>query len=170
MRNTAQRIMPFLALLVAGTCSAQNPEPAPSYYKLDFVLKEVEGGKVLNSRAYSMIVSTDKSSSASIRTNSKVPISTVPGQFTYSDIGVNIDCNSIREVQRELSLVVSADVTNTQRETPGSMNPVIRSNRWTSRVVVPLKRSTTLFSSDDNVTKGQLQLELTATLIVQPPN
>ena len=84
----------FLALiLLAGTCFAQNPE-ASKFYKLDFVVKEVEGTKVLNSRAYSMIVSTEKSSPpSSIRTGSRVPTPTSAGntQFTYIELGVNID-------------------------------------------------------------------------------
>ena len=55
----------FVALiLLAGSCSGQNPE-SPKFYKLDFVVKEVEGAKVLNARAYSMIVSTEKSTQAS---------------------------------------------------------------------------------------------------------
>ena len=47
---------------------------------------------------------------------------------------------------------------------PGSA-PMIRQNRWTSNVVVPLKKPTVIFSSDDLTTKHQMQLELTATPI-----
>ena len=66
----------FLALaLTAGTCFAQNPEP-PKFYKLEFVLKEVEAAKVLNARSYSITVSTDTSQHSSIRTGSKVPTPT----------------------------------------------------------------------------------------------
>jgi hypothetical protein len=170
MRTNSQRVIPAIAfLLLAGKCLAQDP--APNFYKLDFALKELESGKVMNTRSYSLIVSTDKNSpSTSIRTNSKVPISTTPGQFSYYDVGVNIDCSLIKEAQRDLALTVSAEIITTQREGSGLSNPVVRSNRWTSRVAVPLKKPTTLFSSDDTVTKGQLQLELTATQIVQSAN
>jgi hypothetical protein len=171
MRNNSPRTVSlFFFVLLAGRCFAQGPEPAPSFYKLDFALKEVENGKVTNTRTYSMIVSTDKGSpSTSVRTNSKVPMSTAPGQFNYYDVGVNIDCSAIRELPRELALSVTAEITTTQRDASGLGNPVVRSNRWGSRVAVPLKKPTTLFSSDDTVTKGQLQLELTATPILQTP-
>src|SRR5712691_8359017 len=91
----------FLALaLMAGTSFAQNPEP-PKFYKLDFVVKEVEGTKVLNARSYSITVSTDASSPhSSIRTGSKVPTPTgTTGQFTFIDLGVNIDCGPVKAVQ-----------------------------------------------------------------------
>jgi hypothetical protein len=170
MRNNSPRLRSlFVFLLLAGKCFAQNSDPAPNFYKLDFALKEVENGKVTSTRNYSMMISTDNGPSTSVRTNSKVPIATSSGQFNYYDVGVNIDCSAVRELPRELALRVTAEITTTQREASGAGTPVVRSNRWVSRVVVPLKKPTTLFSSDDAVTKGQLQLDLTATQILQTP-
>jgi hypothetical protein len=166
IRNWSVR---FLALaLLAGTCFAQNPEP-PKFYKLDFVLKEVEAAKVLNARSYSITVSTDTSSPhSSIRTGSKVPTPTGgAGQFTFVDVGVNIDCASVKAEQNELSLAVTAEVSSILQEStmaPGA-HPVIRQNKWTSSVVVPIKKPTVIFASDDTTTKRQMQLELTATPI-----
>ncbi len=80
-------------------------------------------------------------------------------------MGVNIDCRSIKGVQRDLALNVSVDISSMIQEptTPGY--PVIRQNKWTSNVIVPVKKPTVLFSSDDATTKRQMQLELTATPI-----
>ncbi len=44
--------------------------------------------------------------------------------------------------------------------------PTIRQNRWTSVTIVPLKKPTLLFSSDDPMSKRQMQLELTVTPIM----
>ena len=156
----------LLALLVStGTCFAQSPES--KFYKLDFVVKEIEGTKVLNARAYSTTVSTDKSSPSSlIRTGSRVPVPTSPDgkQFNFSEVGVNIDCRSVQEVGGELSMIVTAEVTTTlQESTTGP--PIHRQNKWTAAAVVPLRKPTVLFSSDDATTKRQMQLELTATPI-----
>jgi hypothetical protein len=41
--------------------------------------------------------------------------------------------------------------------------PVTRQNQWRSAVVIPVKKPTVVFSSDDVSSKRQLQLELTAT-------
>jgi hypothetical protein len=48
---------------------------------------------------------------------------------------------------------------------PASTPPVIRSTRWSADVIVPFRKATMLFSSDDAMSKRQLQMELTATPI-----
>ena len=170
LQITNWRVPFFVAVAMMGpTCFAENSDP-PKFYKLEFVVKEVEGPKVLNARAYSMTVSSDSSSPASsIRTGSKVPMASSPGssQFTFFDLGVNIDCRSIKPAQNELSLIVTADVSSMQLESPPSAasQPVIRQNRWSSVVIVPIKKPTVIFSADDLTTKRQMQLELTATPI-----
>ena len=155
-----KRFLPFI--LLAGTCFAQNPDAA-KFYKLDFVVKEVEGAKVLNARSHSMIVSTDKSAQpGSIRSGSKVPYATSVGQFNYAEVGVNIDCRSVQELPGELSMIITADISSTAQEQATS-NPVIRQNRWNSTVLIPVRKPTVVFSSDDLTTKRQMQLEVTAT-------
>ena len=80
----------LLGCILGAMALGQPPAADPiSYYRIDFVIKEVEGGKVLNSRAYSMTTSTSPRNS-SIRTGSKVPYETVKGQYNYSDVGINI--------------------------------------------------------------------------------
>ncbi len=171
VRITNWRVLFFVAAAVMRpVCFAEDSE-SPKFYKLEFVVKEVEGPKVLNARAYSMTVSTDSSSPpSSIRTGSKVPIPSSPGssQFTYMDLGVNIDCRSIKPAQNELSLIVTADVSSLQTESPPPAVPnvmVIRQNKWSSAIIVPIKKPTVIFSADDLTTKRQMQMELTATPI-----
>ena len=86
-------------VLMAGAALAQNEasksEQPPRYYRLDFVVKEVEDGKVINGRSYSTIMQSGERSTAQIRTGSRVPVTiTGPGasNIQYFDIGVNIDC------------------------------------------------------------------------------
>ena len=176
MLKTSASIAPVLAFAMAsGISFAQEPE-APKgpelskFYKLEFVVKEVEAGKVLNTRAYSMTVEANATGgrASSIRTGTKVPYSSGANQWNYADVGVNIDCSSVRQAQRDLSLSVSADISSVQTEAGASetsMRPIIRQNRWSSSVIVPLARPTVLFSSDDPASKRQMQLELTANLV-----
>jgi len=173
----------LMAALVAGASFAQSEgakpaePPAPKYFRLDFVVKELESGKVLNSRAYSMTISTDPQKS-SIRAGSRVPVSTKSGansESTYIDIGVNIDCSFAKEVQNQLALNVAADISTAANDTstvPAGLGgglanapglPIIRQNKWTGNVLAPLRKATTIFSADDAATKRQMQLELTAT-------
>jgi hypothetical protein len=167
----------LLAVIVAGACPGQS-QPAkaeaaaePRYFDLDFVVKEVEGGKTINARAYSMTVSTDRERT-SIRSGNRVPVPTAPRtgsggvstQITYVDVGTNIDCWNTKEIQGQLTLMVTAEVSSAA-ETSDAPAPVIRQVRWNSPVIVPLKKPTVIFSSDDPTSKRQMQLELTATPI-----
>jgi len=157
-------IIGITALLVAGLCLAQTPETKPNetkFYKLDFAVKELEAGKVVNSRTYSTSVATN--GKASVRTQDRVQVSGgKPGEWSYIDVGVNIDCNLMLAGPNTVSMHVTADVS-------GFVNPEhdrnIVQNRWSSDVVTQLRKATTLFSSDGASSKRQTQLEVTVTPI-----
>ena len=155
----------FLSTIVmAGACLAQSTAEELKYYRLDFVVKELESGKVINARSYSTTVSTGGTGASVIRSGNKVPISTGgagPGSLTYLDIGVNIDSRAAREIQEQLALNVSAEISSIATEPP-SNPPLVRQTKWESNVIVSLRKPTTVFSSDDPTLKRQLQLELTA--------
>lgn len=155
----------LLALaLAAASCAAQSPELA-KFYKLDFIMKEVENNKVIASHAYSLMVSNDKANSSSLRAGSKVPVEVVTNSIQFYDAGVNIDCRNVREENNELSLYVTAEISTTIRENPANERqpPVMRQNKWSSMVLIPLRKPTVIFSSDDPSSKRQMQFELTAT-------
>ncbi len=173
--------LPLAALtLASGLSFAQSQDASkanepPKFYRLEFVVKEVDGGKVLNTRTYSITVSTDpRDSSTQIRAGGRVPIQTTtagPTSIQYLDIGVNIDCSNVKEVDRGLSLRVSADISSVPSEPAASttgppLPPTLRQNRWAAMTIVPLKKPTLIFSSDDPTSKRQMQLELTATSIL----
>lgn len=149
--------------LLAGTCFAEDAPPPTKFYKLDFVIKEVEGSKVLNARTYSAVVSTERGAdSCSIRTGSKVPYFTGK-ENTYLDVGVGIDCRSVKEAPGGLNLRIDADVSSVVQESTTTANlPFVRQNKWASNVTVPIKKPTLIFSSDDLTSKHQMQVELTA--------
>jgi hypothetical protein len=167
MRKTQTWSLGLLGLAIAaGSCLGQVVD-ATKFYKLEFVVKEVEGAKVVNSRSYFMTVPVDLpgqggSGGASIRTSNRVPLGT-PGssQFSYTDVGVNLDCKTLRETQLGVSVYLTADITTNSIE-PAFPAPVMRSNRWSSTVVVPVKKPTVVYASDDATSKRQMQLELTA--------
>lgn len=167
MLNT--RYLLTLALL-GGTCFAQTPESPKEparFYKLDFVVKELDGNRLVNARTYSTTASTEERFNCAIRTGSKVPVGAPGASVTHDvDVGVSIDCRSLKEIRNELSMAVTADITSMAQESTTSPGyPVIRQNRWSSNVIVPMKKPTVIFSSDDTTTKHQLQVELTATPI-----
>jgi len=150
-----------LALVAVGLAQDNKPvETSSGYFRLEFVVKELDGGKVVNARAYSTIMSTEKGGQSSIRTGSRVPSQNAAG---YVDVGINFDCRAPKVVGNDFAVYVSAEINSVAE--PASTPPVTRTNRWGGDVIVPLKKPTVVFSSDDAASKRQMQLELTATPI-----
>lgn len=154
------------AVLFAQPATPQSEaKPEPKFFTLNFVVREVEGGKPLNTRAFAMTVASIPGNQM-IRAGAKVPVSTGGTSFQFYDLGVNIDCRAVREVGSSLMMNVSAEVSSLVLPTDGALSqPTVRQNRWNSEAVIPLKKPTVIFSSDDLASKRTLQLEVTATPI-----
>jgi hypothetical protein len=173
MLNTTKLWAPFLiSAMLAGTCLAQsekNKDEQQKFYRLDFVIKEIAEDKVVNARSYSIMISTGHSGDQ-IRVGNKIPRQTgsPTNPYDYIDVGVSIDCMSAREVENQLALVVRAEVSNVapgQTAGSGLVPPLLRQNKWSSDVILPLRKPTVIFSSDDPTSTHKMQVELTATPI-----
>lgn len=128
-------------------------KPPAKFYKLDFVLKEVDGDRVLNSRAYSMSMSTE-STPSSIRAIAK----TAEGV----DTGVQIDVRNLREMQNQVSLNLMAKVTGVgEKDAPS--HSVVREFQWGSDVLVPIRKATVVYRSESTTSTSQMEVEVTAT-------
>lgn len=156
-----------LAVYLALPALAQDAaKDNVKFYKLDFLVKELDDNKVVSAKSYSAYTAADeKSRGASIRTGNRVPYQPTAGSYQYADIGVNIDCQSAREAGGQLILIIVADISSIPGGAEAAPNalPMVRQNRWNSMVLVPIGKATTLFSSDDLNSKRKMQLEVTAT-------
>ena len=143
---------------------ADDSGPA-KFYRLDFVVQEVEGTKVVNSREYSITDAIDiPPTRSSIRTSSQVPIRVAPSLQTQQfSIGVDIDVDRTKEVGGGLALNVDASITNLSSQGQPDAIPIIRKQHWSATVLIPLKKATVIFSSDDFSSTHKMQLVLTAT-------
>lgn len=168
-------------VMVGGVFQGQDrkDETAPSdgrHYQVVFVAQELEGGKIINSRRYEtdMALQGEKSGSGSIRTGSKIPLATgsysgaqsqVQTQFTYIDVGVNLDFNHAHLEGDRVFLFITAEISSAGAESiiGGVHEPIIRQNKWSAGVTVPLGKPTVIFSSDDVSSKRTMQIELTVT-------
>lgn len=167
----------FLASAFASRALAQDEpkaaEPAKAaesahYYHLDLVVQELgTDGKPTNSRTYTTTVSTDNRGSASIRTESKIPIVTGSAsgntQFQYQDVGVKIDAQRAHEIDRQLSLDLTADISTVAERDPTLHQPIFRENKWQALVLIPVGKPTVVFTSDTLDSKGSMRLVVTAT-------
>lgn len=177
----------FVTMAFGRMSFAQESTPAPEptkasqapahFYHLDFVVQELGAdGKPTNSRSYTATVSTDPHvREMSIRTGSKIPIATgsfgssqalVNTQWQYVDVGVNIDARNAREIGRQLSFDLIAEVSSVGATNDASLHqPVIRQNKWQASVLIPIGKATVVFTSDSLDSKGSMQVVVTATAL-----
>lgn len=155
--------------------SARIAKP-PEAYHLDFSLNELEDGKKINTRQYSMNVLALQSGprlpigyDKDLKIGTKIPIETDQGKMEYIDIGTSIRCQIFLDESGLTTLDARADVTSIvprgEKEiyTPASRNPMLRQLQIQSSGTVTLGKLTSLGTVDDPDSKRQFQLEVTVT-------
>lgn len=132
-------------------------------YRLDFSVNELEDGKKLNSRQYSMNLNSDSSNEVKIGT--RVPVEAKHDQIEYLDVGTNI-WSRLDDHSGQVDLVVRADISNfaipdqSQGHEP---RPVIRQFKINAGTLATLGKPMVIGSVDDPNSKRQFQLEVTVT-------
>jgi hypothetical protein len=144
-----------------------------SDYRLDFKISEMEDGKKLNSRTYTLLIEPHET--GKLRIGTRVPIQTggqENKQITYIDVGQNIDCQVRTESERVVGLNVDVDFTNfgmsiELRNAGGatSGNPVLQQFRVTTKTDLEIGKPTVINTFDDPSSKRTFQIEVTATRV-----
>jgi hypothetical protein len=176
MTMKASTLLTMLTVAAAPAClMAQDnaPKPPDHYYKLNLTVEQTnDAGQVTNTRSYVATIMTG-GGTQEIRTGSKVPIETGTDkgstQFQYIDVGVMFDVRNVREVGDKLGFTLVTEVSSVAgQKSIGDMptavgEPIIRSDKWNSNVLIPMGKPTVVSSADDLDDKGKMQVELTAT-------
>jgi hypothetical protein len=146
--------------------SAPAAERPMHPYRADFVISELEDGKRINARHYSMLLNAGGWNKIQIGT--KVPVSTgssVPGQsqFEYLDVGTSIDCRLI-ESGDDLAIDVRTEFSNLSGpEEQHSPQPFIRQVSLHGNTLVVSGKPVVIGVVDDPSSHRQFQLEATVT-------
>lgn len=144
-------------------------------YRLDFSVNELDDGKKVNSRHYSMDVDVGNGHEIKIGTRVPVPIAThendnhavsplINTQFQYMDIDTHIWC-SLKEHGDEVELSVGSEMSRIGTA-PGYENksqPIIRHMKIDGSTVLTAGKPIVIGSVDDPNSTHQYQLEVTAT-------
>ena len=142
-------------------------------YRLDFTLNELEDGKKINSRQYS--INLNGGDHSDIKIGSRVPVeSNKAGEYQYLDVGTSIWCRTrdYRDVSwlgDDLLLDVQADISNfaggdQPRQVPGPMpGPPIRQMKINANTIAVVGKQLSLGAVDDPNSKRQFQLEVLVT-------
>ncbi len=140
--------------------SLPDAEKAVDAYRLDFTVSELEDGKKLNSRQYSMYLNNEDSDEIKIGT--RVPAEVKQGEFQYLDVGTNIWCR-IAERANGLAVNVRAEISNFAMPEQQQSRPVLRQLQIKASSLAQIGKPLVLGSVDDPNSKRQFQLEVTVT-------
>jgi hypothetical protein len=140
--------------------SAEAQEKPINAYRLDFSVNELEDGKKINSRQYSMNLNSGDTNQ--IRIGTRVPVEAKQGEFTYLDVGTTIK-SRLREHDNGLMLDVWCDVSNFALPDQQNQNPhpAVRQLQINASTTVFPGKPMMVGSVDDPNSKRQFQLEVT---------
>ena len=142
---------------------SKHAEKPVHAYRVDFSLNELEDGKKINTRQYSVNVNSDESNEIKIGT--RVPVESKEGEFQYMDVGTNVWCR-IEERSDGVALSVRAENSNfaiPDQGTGHDARPVIRQLKISGSTLALLGKPMIVGSMDDPNSKRQFQLEVTVT-------
>jgi hypothetical protein len=139
-------------------------------YRLDFSLNEMEDGKTINTRHYSMNLTQGEGNE--IKIGARVPVTTgssnnpTTTQYQYLDVGTRIDAR-LEALGGETKLHVNSEVSNLDTTTDQHLGPVsapiIRQIKIEGSTLLVVGKPILIGSVDDPNSKRQFQLEVTAT-------
>jgi hypothetical protein len=144
------------------SAAAERDKPVHAY-RLDFSVNELEDGKKINSRQYSLNLNADDANEIKIGT--RVPVEAAHEQFQYMDVGTSIWCR-IGERPDGIPMTVRADISNfaiPDQGTGHESRPVVRQFKINASTLAVPGKPIVVGSVDDPNSKRQFQLEVTVT-------
>jgi hypothetical protein len=132
-------------------------------YRLDISINELEDGKKVNARHYSINTTSDASTGPQIlQIGTRVPVQSEEGKFTYLDVGTRITAR-IASWVTPMTVNVSADISSfaTPDEATKGGHPLLRQVRIEGTVPISMEKPTVVGTADDPGSKREFQLEVT---------
>jgi hypothetical protein len=140
-------------------------------YKMAFSIYELQDGKKINQRDYSLLVEANGRGANTLKIGTKVPIDAGNGGMTYADVGFEMRCSADETVNNKLEVSLDMTVTNfaipeqnTDPRTAGS-RPVLRGVTQRVSAVINPGKPQILTTMDDVNSNKRMQVELTATKV-----
>lgn len=179
IKKTGMAALVLVLALAAAitTVSAQEPgttkaaaevEKSAHAYRLEFLIGEMEDGKKINSRQYSMNLNAGDNNE--IRIGTRVPFEQKQGEYIYLDVGTNIWCQikdhaDLAWLGNDVSLRVRSEISNFALPEQQRQNdrPLLRQLKIDASTVAVLGKPVVLGSVDDPNSRRQFQLEVTVT-------
>jgi hypothetical protein len=158
----------------------QAPQVPPrTAYKLEYVINELENGKKVESRNYTLYATPERSCSS--RLGTRVPYKTTSAdgkmpQTQYYNVGTNIDCrvtpvsDTLAEVSTSIS--ISSPVMRTaqegERASTVAGEPLLRDVSGQGATILAVGKPLTIFDLDEPNSHRTFQVQLTVTRVFPP--
>ncbi len=171
-------VLTSLSLLQAQDASPRKDagepvhHPVTKVFKVSYSIYELEDGKKINERNYTLPVRTagdNAPRSSNLRIGTRVPVTVKEHEVTYLDVGINIECDVTEQADKfivftglEIDYIVSADPN---AELHAMSTPVLRGIKERSTTLVSPGKPTLVTSIDDINSKKRTQVEVTVTRI-----
>jgi hypothetical protein len=116
----------FLPLILMVAHAQEQPVPerkAPAIYRVDITLRD---GSAQKARHFSMLLEAE--GGGKINSGTRLPVRNSKGDYTYIDVGVNVDCR-VRERGGLVLLSGNIEISNAPPQGEAGAPPAIRQIR-----------------------------------------
>jgi hypothetical protein len=136
-----------------------------SAYKLQFVLRELQDGKVVNTRDYAGVIQ-ENSGPVDLKIGSKIPVKTTEKELTYIDIGTSIRCWELKALPPVVALNCTVEMSTLalpeqQVQNGISTPPVLNQIRSETHPVVEEGKQAVISSMDDPISTKRYEIAIT---------
>ncbi|HEY1938897.1 MAG TPA: hypothetical protein VGJ33_13265 [Candidatus Angelobacter sp.] len=150
----------------------QEAKPIENFYKLTFAVYELEDGKRVNQRDYTVIGKTNSGPPPRVSVNTRIPVFTEEKNLHYIDAGLTLNCaikeHTIGRLELQCDTSISGFVRPEQSAESRNTNasaPVLRSSNSNTWAILTPGKSMIISSIDDVNSTKRTQIEVTATKI-----
>jgi hypothetical protein len=151
---------------MAGAAQDKDTEQAKSptwtFYKLDLVVREMDNGKLVNTRSYTM--SQRVGDWGQLRSGSRIPLVFEVAKTQYVDIGLNLD-SRVQERGDTVAFDWRMELSSIPPDAESKGIPVIRTLRSNGQSLLLAGKPTILTSADDLNSTHKFVFEVTATKV-----
>ncbi len=159
----------LLGTVIAGRAQDEKPASTPgqgnsNFYKLDFVVRELEDGKTVSTRNYTLM--TRSNDWQNLRVGTRVPVPGGETKVTYTNVGLQVDCRVIEDRNSDApALVTRAEITSVVEEKTMNGAPLIRNVQMNATSPVTIGKPVVISGVDELNSKHRFQLEVTVTKV-----
>jgi hypothetical protein len=154
----AQQLRPPVPARAGFPPNEDDSQPAV-YYRLDFLIREMDGEKLVDTRNYSLWVQSGIFER--MNAGSEVPYST-GSDIKYKSVGVSIGCR-IREDSHSPQLELQMTISDALPPEKDSGKTAFRNVTLSSKALLSLNEPTTVSIVDDPASGHRFQVDVTAT-------